>query len=540
MRQSADKITALYCRLSRDDELKGESNSITNQKAILQKYAADHGFENTEFFVDDGYTGTNFNRPAWQRLEGLIKEGRVGTIIVKDMSRLGREYLQVGTYTEIVFPKYDIRFIAVNNDVDSERQVENDLTPFINIFNEYYAKDVSRKVKATLKSKGESGKPLAAIPPYGYLKNPSDKSQWIVDEEAAEVVREAFRLCMLGYGPVQIANEFTGRRIMTPAAHARSLGINTPKTGAIKDEYNWSSAVIGVILSRTEYLGHTVNFKTYSKSFKNKKRFFYAPSERKVFENTHEPIIDQETFDRVQVLRRGRRKRNSMGEMPVLAGLVYCADCGSKMYQMRRRRGPKDQSFFCSRYQKRLCSSHSIRNHVLEDILLQMIRDIFSCVRKDEREFVERVLAKKRNKADDSIRAAVQELEKAKGRADDIDRIIQRLYEDSLAGKITDARFKKMSTDYENEQQKLKGRIKELETVIGEKHTPNCKVDSFLARIRKYDTIEKLTPEIVRDFVEKIYVGEKKWVNGEAVREIHIVWNFVGEVKLSQKYQKSA
>ena len=274
----ADKITALYCRLSRDDELQGDSNSIVNQKAILQKYADDNGFSNTQFFVDDGYSGTNFDRPDWQRLMSLVDEGKVGTVIVKDMSRLGRDYLKVGYYTEVVLPGADVRFIAINNGVDSANQQDSDFTPFLNIINEWYAKDTSKKIRAVFKAKGESGKPLCTKPPYGYLKDPDDKHHWIVDEDAAKVVREIFKLCMDGYGPTQIANILTGRKIENPTAHAKRMGLNPPVRQFCDDPYLWRDTTITHILSRMEYIGHTVNFKTYRKSYKNKKQMHNDPS----------------------------------------------------------------------------------------------------------------------------------------------------------------------------------------------------------------------------------------------------------------------
>ena len=270
--KSNEKITALYCRLSRDDELQGDSNSILNQKAILQKYADDNGFTNTQCFVDDGYSGTTFDRPAWNRLSAMIDEGLIGTIIVKDMSRLGRDYLQVGMYTEMVFPNADIRFIAINNGVDSINGTENDMTPFINIFNEFYAKDTSRKIRAVFKSKGQSGKPLCTNPPYGYIKDPEDKNHWIVDEEAANVAREIFHLCVSSYGPQQIAREMMRRGYLNPTAYARAHGRTTPDNRTVGDDYTWQNSTISHILTRMEYLGHTVNFKTYRKSYKNKKQ----------------------------------------------------------------------------------------------------------------------------------------------------------------------------------------------------------------------------------------------------------------------------
>lgn len=309
-RSIGQRITALYCRLSRDDELKGDSNSIVNQKEMLARYAAEHNFDELKFFVDDGYSGTNFERPAWKELMELAEERMVGTIIVKDLSRLGRDYIKVGMYTDIIFPKLNIRFIAVNNAVDSDDEHDNDMLPFINIFNEFYAKDTSRKIRAVFKAKGLSGKPMCSHPPYGYVKDPKDKYHWIVDEDAAENVREIFRLCIEGYGMYEIAGILTNRRIMNPTAHAKSKGLTPPDNRIRVDDYTWTSSTIAKMLTRQEYLGHTVNFKTYRISYKHKKLHKSAPEDIMIFESTHEAIIDRESFNRVQEIREHRRRRN--------------------------------------------------------------------------------------------------------------------------------------------------------------------------------------------------------------------------------------
>ncbi|MDK2991217.1 MAG: site-specific recombinase [Clostridiales bacterium] len=527
-----DKITALYCRLSRDDELQGDSNSIKNQKAILQKYADDNGFTNTEFFVDDGYSGTNFDRPDWQRLISLVEEGRIGTIIVKDMSRLGRDYLKVGYYTEVLFPGSDIRFIAINNNVDSANQQDSDFTPFLNIINEWYAKDTSKKIRAVFKSKGESGKPLCTNPPYGYIKDPVDKTHWIVDEEAAEVVREAFRLCMQGYGPSQIAKEFTRRRIMNPTAHARKNGINIPDNRGHDDDYVWRGSTIVHMLSRQEYLGHTVNFKTYRKSYKQKKQMKNDPSEWMIFKNTHEAIIEESVFEVVQRIRDGRRRLTPMGEMPLLSGMMFCADCGNKLYQVRGRGWEHEKEYFvCATYRKIKggCSSHQIRNAVVEELLLDGIRRVTAFARDCEEEFVEMVTKKTRSELDKSMRDSRRELEQAQARIAKLDEIIQRLYEDNIEGKISDERFTKMTANYEAEQQTLEKRVTELKSIMTEEKESALNVDHFLSLVRKYTDIKELTAEIIREFVEKIYVYKAERIDGRRVQRIKIVWNCIGE-----------
>lgn len=540
-----EKITALYCRLSRDDELQGDSNSIINQKAILQKYADDNGFRNTTLFVDDGYSGTTFDRPDWNRLMGLVDEGRVGTIIVKDMSRLGRDYLKVGMYTEMVFPNADIRFIAINNGVDSANQSENDMTPFINIFNEFYAKDTSRKIRAVFKAKGQSGKPLSTNPPYGYVKDPEDKTHWLVDEDAAEVVREIFRLCVQGYGVSQIAKEITKRHIMNPTAYAKANSRTIPDNRSDDTDYIWRDSTISQMLSRPEYLGHTVNFKTYRKSYKQKKQLKRDPSEWQIFENTHEAIIDRETYDIVQRIRNGRRRRTPMGEMPALSGMVFCADCGAKMYQVRGRNLPQSEYMVCATYRKKgkdVCPSHQIRNSVIEKYLLAGIREITGYVQANEDEFVEMITKKSRAEVDRSLRDGKRELEQSQARIHKLDEIIQRLYEDNIEDKISDERFAKMSENYEAEQKTLECRVTELRNMIATQQESSVNVDLFLAKVRKYTDIRELTPEIIREFVERIEVFKPEQINGHKVQKMRIAWNCIGEFMPPQpkKNEKSA
>ena len=536
-----DLITALYCRLSRDDELQGDSNSIKNQKAILQKYATDNGFGNIQFFVDDGYSGTTFDRPDWQRLSGMIDEGQIGTLIVKDMSRLGRDYLQVGMLTEMVFPNNDVRFIAVNNGVDSVNGTENDMTPFINLFNEFYAKDTSRKIRAVFKAKGNAGKPLCTNPPYGYIKDPEDKNHWIIDEEAAEVVREIFHLCVQGYGVSKIANIITAKHIMNPTAHAKALGIGVSDNRSTADDYKWGNSTISHMLTRQEYIGSTVNFKTYRKSYKQKKQLKNDPDNWQIFEDTHEAIIDSETFAIVQRLREGRRRVTPMGEMPILSGMLFCADCGAKLYQVRHRGWTHDKEHFvCATYRKVKggCSSHQIRNVVVEELLLDGIRNITAFARDHEDEFVQMVTDKTRAEVNRSLRDDKRELEQAQVRAGKLDDIIQRLYEDNLDGKISDERFAKMTASYEDEQKTLESRIRELKAAIGTVTENASNVDAFLKLVRRYTDIQELTAEIIREFVEKIYVYKAEHIDGKRVQRIKIVWNCIGEFTPPDKCKK--
>ena len=525
-----DKITALYCRLSRDDELQGDSNSIKNQKAILQKYADDNGFRNTSLFVDDGYSGTTFDRPDWNRLMELVDDGKVGTIIVKDMSRLGRDYLKVGMYTEMIFPNADIRFIAINNCVDSDNQAENDMTPFINIFNEFYAKDTSRKIRAVFKAKGQAGKPLCTNPPYGYIKDPNDKNHRIIEETAAAVVREVFQLCVDGYGPSQICSVMMEKGYMNPTAYMRSIGVLKPDNRTVGDDYTWQPSTVAHMLARQEYLGCTVNFKTHRKSYKCKKQLKNDPSEWQIFEGTHEPIITKEVFDIVQRIRDGRRRPTPMGEMPALSGMVFCADCGRKLYQVRCTTMKQKEYMVCSGYRKikGSCTSHQIRNEVIENPVLEKLQNLLSFIGRHEAIFVRLKMAQSQEEMNRNLRDGKRELEQATARMQKPDSIIQRLYEDNIDGKISDERFAKMTASYEQEQTELKARIAELHGLLAEAKAKSDGIESFLKMVRGRTAITELTPTIIREFVDKIYVHQAVDFEGHRIQQIDIQWNFIG------------
>ena len=449
-----DKIDALYCRLSRDDELQGDSNSIKNQKAILGKYAQEHGFTNPRFYVDDGYSGTNFNRPDFQRLMDDVNEGKVRTIIVKDMSRLGRDYLKVGFYTEITFPEANVRFIAINDQVDSESSVDNDFTPFRNIINEWYAKDTSKKIRAVFKAKGMSGKHLCTIPPYGYKKDERDKQQWLVDEEAANVVKEIFSLCMQGYGPTQIARILTERGRETPIIYKRRVGLPITSQETEFPEI-WATQSVNKILANPTYLGHTVNFRTKKKSYKSKKKIDLPKEEWAIFENTHEAIIDQDTFDTVQRIRQAKRRPTDMGEMSIFSGLVYCADCGQKMYLWRCTTMKQKEYFNCSSYRKKkkaTCTSHQITVEAVAHFVLTNLQRVLAFAKNYEQEFLEIIRNENEKELRKKLQSQTRELEEAEKRIQALDRIIQNLYEDKVCGNLTDERFVKMSQSYEQEQ----------------------------------------------------------------------------------------
>ena len=527
-----EKITALYCRLSSDDGNEGDSNSIINQKAILQKYASDKGFSNTQFYVDDGYSGTNFNRPDFQRMMEDVSAGLIATIIVKDMSRLGRDYLKVGFYTEITFPEADVRFIAINDGVDSENAADNDFTPFRNIINEWYAKDTSKKIRAVLRAKGMSGKHLGTMPPYGYKKDIDDKQHWILDEEAAQVVREIFSLCMQGYGPTQISRILTKRGIDTPYIHLRKHGL---PVSSMKTEFPeiWASNSISNILENPTYLGHTVNFRTRIKSYKSKKKIDNPPEDWVTFKNTHEAIIDEETFATVQRIREARRRPTKMGEMSIFSGMLFCADCGKRL-TLQRRNNQKFQPFFlCSSYRKKkksTCTSHRITLKAVEKIVLTDLQRVFSMAKSREKDF----LALLQNNADKENRklllAYEQEKENAERRVQALDRIIQNLYEDKVSGTLTDERFRKLSQEYEVEQATLNKRIRGLQEILKKAKEQTDNANRFMRIIRKYTDIAELTPEIVREFIEKIIVHEKQRIDGKKVQAVEIIYNCVGAI----------
>ena len=538
--QDNDKYTALYCRLSRDDELQGDSNSIRNQKTILQKYADDNGFRNTQFYVDDGWSGTNFDRPDFQRLIADMEAGKIGTIIVKDMSRLGRDYLKVGYYTEIAFPDADVRFIAINSGVDSSNQQDSDFTPFLNIINEWYAKDTSKKIRAVFKAKGEAGKPLTTNPPYGYMKDANDKNRWIVDPIAGPVVKEIFDLCVAGYGPTQIANELTRRQIKNPVSLAAERGMTLPARQSYDDPYSWRQSTVAHILEREEYIGNTVNFRSRRKSFKQKKKVQNDPSEWLVIQGTHEAIVSEETYRIVQEIRKNRRRRASLGDMGMLAGLMYCGDCGAKMYQVRAQGWTHDKEYFtCATYRKKTgnCTSHQIRNVVIEQIVLQQLQRIFKYAKECEAEFVATITQRQKAERGRALRESRRELEQAKDRTEKLDTIIQRLYEDNISGKISDERYAKMAASYEAEQRELEARIDELNTYIDAEMEMTENIASFLRQVQKYTEITELNATIVHEFIEKIVVYKATQDDaGHRIQHIRIYYNFLGDVEIPDEW----
>lgn len=520
-----DKITALYCRLSNDDDLQGESNSITNQKAILKKYADENGLGNTQFYVDDGFSGTNFNRPDFMRMMEDVKSGKIGTIITKDLSRFGRDYLMTGQYIEMILPDYDVRYIAINDNVDTLRS-ENEMMVFKNVFNDWYARDCSKKIKAVFKAKGQSGKPLGK-PPYGYKKSETDKNVWIVDDEAADVVRRVFQMCIDGYGPAQIAKALRYDNILIPTAYEQSKGKGG--TRPFRNPTYWGEQTINKMLDRIEYAGHTANFKTKKKSYKNKKKIDNPKSEWQIFENTHPAIISQHDFDLVQELRKNKRRIQKCEEVNPFSGMVYCADCGQKMYLCRSTSLTAEQEHLkCSTYAKRKdeCSAHFIRTVVLEELVLTELRKITTYVREHEEEFVELAIQNSQQKQSAELKKAKKRLAQSEKRVAELDKLFTRLYEDNVSGKISDERFEMMSKNYEAEQKELRQIIPELSQYIEASEQKNADTAQFIGIVRKYSEIPKLTPEIMHEFIEKIVVYAPDKSSGHRTQQIDICFRF--------------
>ena len=528
-------VTALYCRLSKDDEQIGDSNSIVHQKEILAKYAKEHGFTNIEFYVDDGFSGTNFNRPDFQRMMADAEEGKISTVIVKDMSRFGRDYIMVGYYTEIYFSNLDIRFIAINDNVDSNIQTENDLTPFKNVFNEWYARDTSKKIRAVFKAKGNSGKHLTTNPPFGYKKDPNDKDKWIIDEEAATTVRRIFQMYVDGYRISEIGHKLTEEKVETPMLYYMNRGI---KTNA-RSEYPeiWDSMSIKYILSQTAYAGHTVNFQTAVKSYKTKKQIRLPKEDWIIYRNTQEPIIDEKTFETVQQMRKVKRARTKYNEPNMFSGLLYCADCGNHLTIQRVARNRKMDNFSCATYRKKkkgLCSCHRILVSDLETIVKEDLQKVCEYVLFHEKEFTDEYLSGSKKETVKFQSKTKAELKRLSERQEEIGKIIRKLYEDNVNGRITDERFDFLAKSYEDEGNDLKTKINELKNALASSAQDEEKLSKFLKVVKSYTGIEELTPEILNSFIEKIYIGETEKYDGRKMQEVEIIYKFVGAINLPQ------
>ena len=530
LRQSG-KITALYCRLSRDDELTGDSNSIVNKKAILSKYAKENHFSNTSFFVDDGYSGTNFNRPGWSELLERIDKGEVAALIVKDMSHLGRDYLKVGFYMEVLFVEKGVRFIAINNGIDSANQQDSDFTPFLNIINEWYAKDTSRKIRAVMKSKDEAGEYLCTNPPYGYMKDPDNKKQWIVDGEAAGAIKRIFALCLDGYGPSQIARILKEDKVITPTIHFQQTGRAT-RNAPPDNPYNWTGDTIADILDRPEYQRHTVNVKTYKQSYKSKKTCYNSEEKWLVFENTHEAIIDADTWQRVQELRKNKRCPTRTGKTNMFSGIVRCADCGEKLYYCTSRNFEARQDHFVcsiSRLKGReVCPTHFIRAVVLEQGVLAHMRMTIARVANHEEQFRKAMGAKRKAETKKELAAKRRQATQAERRMEELNRLFKRIYEDNANGKLSDSRFQMLSDDYEQEQEELREKPLQLNEEINEQEEQAENIDRFIGKVRKYLDLDELTPTILNDMVKAVYVHTPDKSKGYREQQLDISYDLVG------------
>ena len=529
-RQTTQKlITALYPRLSHEDTLQGESNSISNQKRILEAYAKQNGFSNLKWYTDDGFSGANFQRPGFQSMLADIEAGLVGTVIVKDMSRLGRNYLQVGMYTEMIFPQNGVRFIAINDGVDSA-QGENDFAPLRNIFNEWLVRDTSKKIRAVKRSKGMSGKPVTSKPVYGYLMD--EDENFIIDEEAAPVVKQIYSLCLAGNGPTKIARMLTEQEIPTPGT------LEYRRTGRTRRyhpgyECKWAANTVVHILENRD-------FKTTTQSYKCSKIIYNSEDKQAIFENHHEQIIDRDTWERVQELRKQRKRPNRYDEVGLFSGILFCADCGSVMYQQRYQTDKRKQDcYICGSYKKRTadCTAHFIRTDLLTAGVTENLRKVTSYAAKHEARFMKLLTEQTEDGSKRRNAAKKKELEAAEKRIAELSAIFKRLYEDSVAGRISDERFTELSADYEAEQKELKEKAAALQSELSKTLEATANAEKFMKVVRKYTSFEELTPTLLREFVEKIVIHESEALDGKRRgklrrQEIEIYYSFVGKVEL--------
>ena len=526
-----EKITPLYERLSRDDELQGESNSISNQKQMLEDFARRNGLPNPTHFTDDGISGTRFDRPGFLAMMEEVEAGRVEAIVIKDMSRLGRDYLKVGQVMEILRQR-GVRLIAINDGVDSLKG-DDDFTPFRNIMNEFYARDTSRKIRSVFKSKGMSGKHLTGTVIYGYLWD-EKREHWLVDEEASEVVRRIFSLTLEGYGPYQIACKLSADRIEIPVVHLARFNEGVNRSKPVKDPYGWGSSTIVNILKKREYLGHTINFKT-RKHFKDKKSHYVSEDEWTIFENTHEAIIDQQTFDLAQKIRSNvRRYPNGWGEAAPLTGLLYCADCGGKMYVHRTNNGKRISQYTCSNYTKVPCGTlcptqHRINESAVLTLVSDTLRAIAEYSRNDRTEFIHTVQETQVAQQSADISKKRRRLAAAQKRAGELEKLICKIYEDNALGKLPDARYRALDAQYAKEQDALEIEIAELEKAVTGYEQSQKSAEKFIALIDKYENFDTLTNTMLNEFVEKILVHERaRKGSQDTTQEIEIYFNFLG------------
>ena len=533
-KKSRDVTAFLYERLSRDDNMDGESYSIGNQKKLLTKVAKEKGYTNLVHFFDDGISGVTMDRPGFADMIQQLEQGKAAAVFVKDLSRLGRNYIEVGRLTEEFFPNHDIRLVAVSDNIDTD-EGENELAPIRNLFNEWYARDISKKRRISNKIKGNAGEPMGQ-PPYGYIKDPENPKRWIVDEEAARVVRRIYRMTLEGVGTEQIAAKLEEDGILTPRAYWHSKGINRP--GKVKDlpPTHWNSSSVIKMLSVQEYCGDILNFKTYSKSYKNKKRLENDRENWAIFKDVHEPIIERAVFEQVQQKRGKMRKRQAKdGERSMFSGLLVCADCGSNLHFHFNQGNPEIKYFNCSNYKgnRGTCgSTHYVRVDFLEQVVLGEIRRLTKYAGLYEDDFLKEVIGHSRQAEETERRLKEKELKSLLARDDELDGLFERIYEDNVSGKLSDDRFAKMSRRYEEEQKELSEKIKKLRSEIEKQNSRATSTDMFVSIVRKYTRARKLTPRMLNELVEKIEVYNAEKIDGEWVQRLRIHYNCVGEMNI--------
>lgn len=530
-------ITALYCRLSRDDRTESESNSIGNQKKLLSQKAKEMGLTDTKYYVDDGYTGTNFNRPGFQQLINDIEIGLVSAVMVKDLSRLGRDYVSVGNYTDSYFPEHNVRFIAVNDAIDSD-EGESEIAPFKNILNEMYARDISKKIRSSHRLRGSMGEPLSQ-PPYGYMKSPTDKKKWIVDEEAAKVVKSIFKMCLDGKGNETIARELQENKVLIPMTYWRSKGLNRGGKKTQTNPYKWCKATIQKILSQQEYCGDIINFKTYSKSFKNKTRYENSKENWAVFKNVNEPIIDRETFETVQKFisktkRRAPKKEN--GERSIFNGLIYCGDCHSKMRYHTSTSNKEIHYFTCSDnkvdYRGKCPGRHYVRADALEEVVKLELRRLVEMLEIDESYFAQLILRKNDEEREKDKKFLESELQKAIARSGTVSQLYEKLYEDNVIGKVSDEWFVELSHKYEKERMDLKAKIADTRHKIEELKNNNSEYEKFISAIRRFMQMDNLTSPLLRELIDHIDIFETEGTGKSRTQRIVIYYRFIGYIEL--------
>ena len=552
MNRQQVKITALYERLSRDDEQNGESNSITNQKTMLEDYAAKNGFTNIQHFTDDGVSGTTFERKGFRAMIAEIEAGNVGTVICKDMSRIGRDYLQTGFYTEVLFPQKGVRFIAVSNGIDSQNGASSEFAPFLNIMSEWYARDASRKQKAAYQARGNSGKRTTNGIIYGYLKDPQDRKKWIVDPYAAAVVERIFQMSVAGIGPFQIAKALEDDKVEIPSVYLGKMGIGTQKNHTPKNPYRWSSTTVSGILEKPEYMGHTVNFRSTKESFKSKRQIKNPKEDWLIFENTHAPIVDPGTWETAQRVRKVVRRMDWSGAPKPLTGILHCADCGRRLFA-HRRAPHKNASeatkklyekvpqfdYYCPNYSggRGDCTIHFISTKTANALILETIKLVSGYARKNEAEFLLQLQSESEIQQAKTAKSHKSQITKNERRIAELDVLFRKTYEDFAAGRLTEKRFTQLSGGYESEQSDLETKTAELQAALDDFQDDKAKTEKFMALVKKHTTFTELTPQMLHEFVEKVVVHEADKSSGRREQQVDIYLNFIGKFEVPDWYE---